>query len=542
MISSKNMIPTKDELKELLNLYNLNNYEKAEILGRSITRKFPRHQFGWKVLGAVYAHIGKLEESLNANLNAVKINPDDHESQNNLGNIFIILGKLEEAEVNLKIAISLKPDYADAYSSLGNVLFLQGRLDEAEVSLRKSISLHSNSVKAFLSLCETLDKNNKLNDLLKLVKNIGGKFVKNKSDFLFYEAFTYFRLEVYDKVEYIINKINKNELTQNRVLSFLKLKADFSHFKKNYKDAFKNYKEMNDKIKISTNYKNKNPKKYFNHQIKKIDQINELEKFELYRNDIKTPWLQPIFLVGFPRSGTTLIDSILRSHSKINVIEEKPLLHKIYREINYLSSISDIEKIDNESANIASKAYFNEAKKYCKINKNSILVDKLPLNIFEIPLIHRIFPNSKIILAIRHPYDCILSCWMQNFKLNHAMANMVDLDIVVEFYIHAMHFFHICKKRYNIDIFKVRYEDLVSNFNYEVNNLLSFMDLEWEEGLKNYHEKVFSRNSINTPSYSQVIKPLYQHASFRWLKYKKNFTKYNNKILPWINEFGYNLS
>jgi len=568
------MTPTKDQLRELLDLYNLKNYEEAETLGKLITNRFPNHQFGWKILGAIYAHLGKLGESLNANLNALRINPKDHEAQNNLGNIFLILGKLddaetslrkaisikynypeahnnlgntlknlnklEEAENTLRKAISLKSNYAEAYNNLGNVLLLLGRLEEAEVSLRQSINLNSNNPNTFLNLCEILDKNNKLDELLKVVKKGKKRFVNNKSDFLFYEAFTYFRLEIFDKVESILEKINKNELTQNRILGFLKLKADFSHFKKDYENAFQSYKEMNDTIKNSKDYKNREPKKYFNHQLKKIDQINELQKSRPYMNDMETPWPQPIFLIGFPRSGTTLIDSILRSHSKIDVIEEKPMLHKIYTKIGYLSEIADIENIDYKSAKIASEIYLNEAKKYCKIDKNLILIDKFPLNIFEVPLIHRIFPNSKIILALRHPYDCILSCWMQNFRLNHAMANMVDLDIIVELYINAMHFFHLCKKRYKIDIVKVRYEDLVSNFNYEVNNLLSFIGLEWEEELNNYHKSALLRNSINTPSYLQVIKPLYQNASFRWLKYKKNFIKYNKKISPWINEFGYN--
>ncbi len=86
---------------------------------------------------------------------------------------------------------------------------------------------------------------------------------------------------------------------------------------------------------------------------------------------------------------------------------------------------------------------------------------------------------------------------------------------------------------------KIRYEDLVLNFNSEITNLISFLDLEMEEDMKDYQKSALSRTFINTPSYSQVVKPLYKNASYRWLKYKNRFEKYNDKMEQFISDFGY---
>ena len=128
---------------------------------------------------------------------------------------------------------------------------------------------------------------------------------------------------------------------------------------------------------------------------------------------------------------------------------------------------------------------------------------------------------------------------MQNFQINPAMANMLDLDRAVEFYCTAMEIFHLCQKRYALNIHRVRYEDLVLDFEREVSNILRFLKLKWEERLRNYQEAAFERGMINTPSYSQVVKPIYNTASYRWKNYEQFLEQYKSRLDPWIGEYGY---
>ena len=133
--------PPKELLSSLLEHYQNGRFEEVENLAVSITQNFPKHQFGWKVLGAVFGTTGRNSKAVDANLKAVELSPQDAEAHNNLGNTLHEKGRLDEAEASCRQAIALKPDFATAHSNLGNTFHEQGRLDEAEASYRQAITL-----------------------------------------------------------------------------------------------------------------------------------------------------------------------------------------------------------------------------------------------------------------------------------------------------------------------------------------------------------------------------------------------------------------
>ena len=491
-------------IKNLLDHYQNGRYDEAEKLALLFTQEFPKHQFGWKVLGSIFGQTGRKSESLKANLKAAQLAPKDIEIHNNLGITLQELGRFKEAEESYRQAIVLKADFSDAY----------------------------------LNLCILLERNNNLDDALIAIKEAKEIFNDDNTDFLFYEALVLFRQEDYEHIEKLIAKINIDKLNEERKLTFLKLKADWDHYKKNFDIAFETYKVINDLVKDTDEYKKQQAEKFFNEQKKISFQVESLQKKSLYKKVVQATWLQPTFIVGFPRSGTTLLDTILRSHSKIDVMEEKPMISEMRKKLGF-QNVSEIEKINTTAARIASNFYFEELKKHIEIDKNSIIIDKLPLNILELPLINQIFPQAKFILVLRHPLDCILSCWMQNFKMNPAMANMINLDRIVDFYCTAMEILSLCQKRYALNIYQIRYEDLVSNFEEEISGILTFLNLKWEDGLKNYQKTAIARGKINTPSYSQVVKPIYNTASYRWKNYEKYLSTYKKKLDPWLNKYKY---
>ena len=321
--------------------------------------------------------------------------------------------------------------------------------------------------------------------------------------------------------------------------ALLKLKADLYHNKKNYNAAFETYKSKNKYIKDSLEYKKQEPEKYFIQQREKVIQIQKLQEQSAYKSVIKPRWIQPTFLIGFPRSGTTLLDTILRTHSNIDVLEELPMIQKINASFGGIPTISMIESMDNTEAEIASGYYFGEVEKHIEIVKKQTLLDKLPLNILQLPLINQIFPNAKYIIALRHPLDCVLSCWMQNFKLNPSMANMIELERIADFYDIAMTILKLSEERYSLETHRIRYEDLILDFKPNVSKLLAFLDLEWEEELRSYQKTALKRGIIKTPSFSQVIKPLYKTSSYRWKHYEENLEQYKTRLMPWVHEFGY---
>ena len=497
--------PSKQQLNSLLEHYQAGRLDDAKKLSLSITQEFPEHPFPWKVLGVVLKQMGKMNESLIAIQKSVELDPQDVEAYNNLGNTLKELGRLKETEAIYKKAITLKPDYAEAY----------------------------------LNLCELLEKTNKIDEALLIIKTAKAIVVEKKTEFLFYEALILFQKKNYEMVGKLLKKINKNELSEEKKPLLMKLVAQWYHHNKDYSAAFEEFKSMNEYVKDSQKYKKQPSKDYFNHQRKSLVEIEQLQQRTLYRSVIKPRWIQPTFLIGFPRSGTTLLDTILRTHSNIDVVEEQPMIKKMNESIGLDSTISMIENMDNKAAEIASGFYLEELKKHIELGKKPIVIDKLPLNILKLPLINQVFPNAKFILALRHPLDCVLSCWMQNFELNPAMAIMVDLERIADFYCIAMKILKSSQERYSLDIHRICYEELVLDFEGNVSNLLNFLGLKWEKELINYQKTALARDIIYTPSYSQVVKPMYNTASFRWKYYEEYLEPFKSRLAPWIQEYGY---
>ena len=356
---------------------------------------------------------------------------------------------------------------------------------------------------------------------------------KLPSDLLYYEALYNYRSQNYDHCETLIGLINIDQLAATRTSLFWQLRAKLEQHQKNYNAAFISFTEMNNTYINSPIYNAKQAQTYFDELLMRVKDLN---------NALETPYCQnleessadvPIFLIGFPRSGTTLLDTILRTHSKISVVEEKNMLSQAKKYLGNNLSTFDIENLTSQELLNAREVYFEELSKHVSTNSSGCVIDKFPLNIVDVPIIHKLFPTAKFILALRHPLDSILSCWMQPFQANDAMANMVELSRIVDFYAAAMTVLELSEKRYQLTIHRIRYEDLVLDMKTEVSNLLNFLELDWENELENYQQTALNRGIISTPSYSQVIQPLYKTASNRWVKYQESLKKYFIKIEKW---------
>ena len=234
-----------------------------------------------------------------------------------------------------------------------------------------------------------------------------------------------------------------------------------------------------------------------------------------------------------------MLDSILRSHSEITVLEEKPYLlnlrHEFFKQNdNNLSSLLNItqdirDKIRNE--------YFK--KIFSQISKNKrIIVDKFPLTIIELGFVKCIFPNAKIILAMRHPCDVVTSCFFSSFKINDAMVNFLSWSSTIQFYNKVFDLFEFYSNEMNLNFLTIKYEDLIINFKNNVQKMTKYIGLEYESNMENFYITAKNRSRISTPSYTQVINPLYTTSINRWKNYP-NTNETQKKLNKWIKKFSY---
>ena len=242
-------------------------------------------------------------------------------------------------------------------------------------------------------------------------------------------------------------------------------------------------------------------------------------------NDKSLSTSVPVFLVGFPRSGTTLLDSVLRSHPDIEVLEEKhPLICVENLAINsYKKRISDFNLLTDSELIELRSAYMDKIMSYSLL-PSKVVVDKLPLNIIAIPLIHILFPDAKVIFALRHPCDSILSCFQQIFRPNSAMANFTSLEKSIDFYDRVMTGWTVYNDNIRVNYTTFKYEHLLDNFDESMLGILDHLGLEWNDNIRDFMNTAISRGLINTPSSSQVVKPLYKSSVGRWKNYQKYFS------------------
>ena len=470
----------------------------------------------------------------------LEINPNDVATLNNLGNVLKESGKYKEAIFHYEKALKIKPQDIITNYNLGLLFKELGEFQKSISFYEKVVKIDPKHIQSHHDLMDIYEKTNNYEKLKKVI--IDAKtFLKNNPIIKLYEGILLYKNE---KFKEAINNLESflfdaNKIKQERFrVSTLGKCYDRT---KNVDKAFDCFIKAKD---LSFQLKSKNINKNF--YLKKIENKFEFfSKFEkekwspLKKSDVRS---DPIFMIGFPRSGTTLLDTILRSHPSIEVIEEKPMVDKLIYSLNELTenNFENLKKIEIDQIKKIRNIYFKNLDTHIQNNHNSeIYIDKLPLNIINVGEIFRIFPKAKFIFSLRHPCDCVLSCFMQDFKLNNAMANFLNLKDSAKLYDSVMKLWIQYTSIFPINYHEVRYENIISNFESTIKSVLDFLGLPWDRSVLEYYKTAKKRQQIKTPSYNQVIKPIYPEASGRWKMYKKQFTNIYPILKPWIKKFNY---
>jgi tetratricopeptide (TPR) repeat protein len=244
----------------------------------------------------------------------------------------------------------------------------------------------------------------------------------------------------------------------------------------------------------------------------------------------------PAFLVGFPRSGTTLLDTFLMGHPDTEVLEE---FHMLGAAETLLGNVAHLPDRSADQLEQAQRAYFAELDRHVDRDFAGLVVDKLPLNMLGLPVIHSLFPEARIIFAQRHPCDAVLSGFMQSFTLNDAMACFLTIEGSADLYDAAMDLFTASRDALDVAVHALVYEELVTDPETALQPLIRFLGLEWRPELLDHRSTAKARGAIITPSYDQVVEPLSKAPSGRWRRYDKQLEPVLPVLLPWAERLAY---
>ena len=414
--------------------------------------------------GDILKGLGKLKDAKLAYQKAIDLKPDEAELHSNYGTILRNLGKLKDAELSYQKAIDLKPDVAELHFNLGSILKDLGKLKDAELSFRKAIELKPNFARAYFSLSSLKYSKEELN----WRKNL---FSKN-----------------------IFKKLNNIE------------KIDIYFARANIFHAEKNFKESTQNLKLANNLKLEIYKSNSESLITKSKNLLiESTREKLIQNqEVKSP--ESIFIVGMPRSGSTLVESILSMNNnvidlgEINLLEKAFLIHK--------------KKDQNKSL---SEIYFQEIKNFKGNFK--ITTNKWLYNYQYTGVILNNIPNAKIIHCSRHPLDNILSITRANFARGNSYS--ASLKDCAKVYLDQELTMQEYKKRFSSTIYDLNYDLLVINPKQIIQHLIDWLKWEWQE---TYLSPQLNKRSLLTASNVEIRSPINSRSIGGWKNYKDMLT------------------
>ncbi|MCA9310064.1 MAG: sulfotransferase [Phycisphaerales bacterium] len=255
----------------------------------------------------------------------------------------------------------------------------------------------------------------------------------------------------------------------------------------------------------------------------------------------RDPRPAPVFLVGFPRSGTTLTEQLLGAHPDFCTSDEQPLLHVAIQQLSARGRYPDIiGQIDDATAAALRDDYWHEADRLLRRAPDAPtlrLVDKQPYNTPHLAAVRRIFPDARVVTVLRDPRDACLSMLMQDVAPGQRMISYPTIEAALTVYERMMGGYLAMRERLGLAILEVRYEDVVADLEGQARRLVEFTGAAWDDAVLDYRGSAAARRSqINTES---VTRAIYTTARERWRRYERHLAPFNPRLRPFLDAFGY---
>ena len=501
----------KKKAEKLLDQFNNKQYLLVIRETKLLLQKVPNNLFLLNLIGSSYQNLNDLGSAEKIFKNILQIDSKNTSALNNLGNVYKNLKDYSSAEENYKKAIVLNPTFINALVNYGSLNYELNNYEEAVELYKKALHLNNEIPMAHYNLGLVyqalgqfenakfhLQALSKIKPEITAADKILSRFIRYKIDD-----------PHIDIMENKLKELNLNNLEKiDLFFSLGKAYEDLKDFNK----SFHYLKKGNNLKKQISKYRIEKDEQFF----KTLKDF--FKNIDLKKKNISKYNKNVIFIVGMPRSGTSLIEQILSSHSNIYGAGELPYLENIMTNEFFQNNILNTNKLQDlnkiEVLKSIGDRYVSLINKY-DYNEN-LITDKAPLNFRWIGLIKLILPDSKIIHCSRSPKDNCLSLYKNIFDDNLDWTyNEDDLSKFYQQYTDLMKFW---KKNIPNFIYDINYENLISNPQNQINDMLSFCDLRWEQNCMDFHK---NKRAIKTVSSSQARNKIYSSSINSYKNYEE---------------------
>ncbi|MEM1411713.1 MAG: sulfotransferase [Pseudomonadota bacterium] len=558
-------------------LHNAGRTSEAVRAFQQAVQSAPSYAEGWASLGHAQRATGAMEASLEAYRNALDRSPGLTQVRHNLGITLyhvdqpakalaefdrvlsddpdhagalvdgaltlMLIGRLDEAQARLERALETNPDLALAHLYLGQLHNELTATDTALVHLRRSAELDPTDVETWIELTGVLEQSNRENEAIEALRQgfaadpqhpglhlEGAKLERRRNDS--------------EAAVRRLRGIDSRSLTPRVAQQYwfeLGLNLDRAGQPDAAVDAFGRGNAL----------ARQGPR----------SRAMDPRAFEA-RCAALDAWLASglpgarpdpadseagrglAFLVGFPRSGTTLVDTTLATSPQIDALEEAPTLDRVIRALEQSTPPypEALATLDTQQVAECRQRYAEAVRTLLGRAPGDLLIDKMPLRFLHAGLIQRLFPAAKLVFVARHPCDVVLSNFMQQYAVNETNIHFDTLTNAASTYTRIMGLWARLETALDLPALTVRYEDLVDDLPGALAPVCNFLSVDPDSVSFRRDDRLATRDRVRTSSYAQVAEPIYQRASGRWQSYRSHLAPFLDALRPHAERYGYDLN
>jgi tetratricopeptide (TPR) repeat protein len=486
---------------------------------------------------------GRVPEAVRLLEQAVRIAPDDTGSRNALGLCLLQLERPAEALVQFEMLLKLNPALPYGHTSRGNALLALGNIAGAEESYQRALDLDANQCLALAGLAHIASSRGSYPEARQWAERALAIVPGYPSAVMSLAAAELGERRMLKSETRISGLLDDSRLTGRERAYANGLLGDILDAQSRYEEAFEAYTACNEELR-------RHYADLYTGQDGALAYVQSMLHF--FERPGAPRWKsrppqgpnfsgvrEHVFLLGFPRSGTTLLEVILEGHPEVVSLEEHELLIEPVQE--FMRRTDDLEALLQASPatlEASRAAYWRRVAQQGAEVVGKVFVDKYPLNTLKLPLIARLFPDAKILLAGRDPRDIVLSCFRHRFRMSAPIYELLTIEGAARYYDAVMQLLIRLMSSLTVDTCLVRHEDLVTEFEREMKRICKFLDLEWAPAMGDFALRTRKRGVL-TPSTAQLVRGLNTEGLGQWRRYRTRLAPVQAMLDPWVKRFYY---
>ena len=525
-------------LRTVQNLVERRDFSGAAALAERTLADGFEHPMLLNIAATRLEQNGNYQDALKLLERAVAMAPKDIGARNALGLCLQRLDRPAEALYHIDELLKVNAELPFAHASKGNALMALGSLGRARESHLRAFELDARNFSASAALASIASHRGQHAEAKLWAERTLGIVPGFPDAVLALSAADLAAGNLADAekpLRAVINDPRASSMDRARATGLL---ADLFDAGGRYEEAYETYAAGNRVWRqIYQRFEKENVTGYVRAMIAAMDKVDARGWME--SPDSTSGAAGHVFLIGFPRTGTTLVEVVLDGNPQVVSLEEHELLAPgVLAFMREPVNFDALARADVSRLNELREAYWRSARSAGVDVTGKVFVDKHPLNTLKLPLIARLFPQAKILFAVRDPRDVVLSCFRRRFQMNASMYQFLTLQGAADFYALVMQFADTAKRKLNLHWHEVRYEQLIADFEPQMRGICEYIGLKWLPGMGEFAQRVQTREHA-TPSTAQLSQGLVTSATAQWRHYESQLAAVLPTLKPWMERLSY---